>query len=345
MMLLDAFRPDKNRQERQLRLFLSLTYTVGALCWMGLVLYTSNHRAFVYYHTVFLLTLMLDQVLIYRFVHIITATERNQRFNRLHFVLPAALTAISALSSLNTPFDQQMAAIYGESGGDSWFAAVYSATGVVFILYNTLYPLLGLWRICRYKRNIVDYSADVQRTSLNWLAVMQALTLLTVPVPLAGLLLGVDVFSGFWSSMQGTLPTFIVYPVLCYNLLSDNYVIIAPDDDTLPVKAVEIVPRRFSQYMREKKPYLNPKLRITDVAAGLNTNRNYVSAFINKEYGMNFSCFINRCRLEELDRMRLSPKNKDMTNMELVLGAGFSCYRSYLRVKSEEEESRVLKAF
>ncbi|MDR2680546.1 MAG: AraC family transcriptional regulator, partial [Tannerella sp.] len=316
------------------------------------VLQVIHHRAFACYSTVFLLTLMLDQILIYRFVHIITATGGNDRFSRLHYVLPLLLTAVSVVTDLIVPFEQQETVIYGKGdggggngGGNGWVAALYSLTRVVFVAYNSLYPALGLLRIRRYSRRIEDYSADAQRTSLNWLRVMQALTLITIPVPLAGLLFDVDVFSDFYFSMQGVLPSFFIYPILCYNLLSDNYVIILPDDENRTDSAAEIDPKRFTRYLRDKKPYLNPQLRITDVAAGLCTNRNYVSSFINREYGMNFSRFINRCRLKELNRLRLSPDHEDNTNLELVLMAGFSSYRSYLRVKSEEDRASVLKAF
>jgi AraC-like DNA-binding protein len=263
--------------------------------------------------------------------------------------VPVLLTAISAVTDLIVPFEQQEAVIYGDGdgygGGNGWFAALYSLTGVVFVVYNTLYPILGLLRIRRYRRSIEDYSADTQRISLNWLLVMQVLTLITIPVPLAGLLFDIDVFSDFYFSMQGVLPSFFIYPILCYNLLSDNFVIIIQDDENPADSAAEIDPKRFARYLRDRKPYLNPQLRITDVAADLCTNRNYVSAFINREYGMNFSRFINRYRLKELDRLRLSPDHMENTNLELVLMAGFSSYRSYLRVKTGEDKASVLKAF
>jgi hypothetical protein len=55
---------------------------------------------------------------------------------------------------------------------------------------------------------------------------------------------------------------------------------------------------------------------------------------------------INRYRLKELDRLRLSPADRaENSNPDLVLIAGFSSYRSYLRVKSEEDKAKVLKAF
>jgi AraC-like DNA-binding protein len=338
LMLFDAFKADGNRQERGLRLSLSLTCMVAAMCWTGVVLQAVHPRAFVNYRTVFLFALMTDQVLIYRCVHILTATGKGCRFNRLHFLLPAVLTAVSAAGDLTVPFEWRMDVIYGMGGGDLWSAAFYSLTGVVFIAYNIFYPVLGLLRIRRYRRSVEDYSADMQRTSLRWLFAIQALTLIIIPVPLTGLLLNVDVFSDFRFSMQGVLPSFFVYPVLCYNLLSDNYLIMSPDDDT-PDRNTGIDPKRFSKYLCDRKPYLNPELRITDMAAHLNTNRSYMSEFINRTYGMNFSRFINRYRLEELDRLRISPPDKQFgkrDNMELVLMAGFRSYRSYLRARKRE---------
>ena len=58
---------------------------------------------------------------------------------------------------------------------------------------------------------------------------------------------------------------------------------------------------------------------------------------------MNFCRLINRCRLMALDRLRVSPANAGKTNMELVLMAGFSGYRNYLRVKKEEDRLALLK--
>jgi AraC-like DNA-binding protein len=347
IMLLDTLYTGKNRQEKLLRLFLSLTFTVAALCWLMLVLQVINHRAFASCSSVFLLTLMFDQILIYRFVHIITDTSGgNMRFNRLHYLVPVLLTVVSITTDLIVPVEQKEAVIYGSGVGNGWFAAMYGLTGVVFVVYNTLYSVLGLFRIHRYRRGIADYSADAQRTSLNWLRIILVLKLVIIPVPLFGMLFNVDAFSGFYSSIYGVLPSFFIYPILCYNLLSDNYVIVKPDDDTgLPDNAVEITPKHFARYLRDKKPYLNPQLRITDVAADLHTNRNYVSSFINKAYGMNFSRLINRNRLKELNRLRLSPDNSEKNNLQLVLMAGFSSYRSYLRVKNREDKMSVLKEF
>lgn len=243
-------------------------------------------------------------------VSMITDTGERRRLNRWHWVVPVFL----------------MGALF--EGG--------ILVSLVFFIYNTLYPALNLRNIYRYRRFIVDYSSEAQRISLDWLAAVQVFILVCVPVPLAGLLLDMETFSSSYFVWLGVLPTFVFYMMLCYNMLDKNYLIVQPEalkTEDMPPDLPALDRKRLERYLREKKPYLDPKLRITDLAAGLSTNRSYLSAFINKEYGMNFCRLINRCRLMALDRLRVSPANAGKTNMELVLMAGFSGYRNYLRVK------------
>lgn len=223
----------------------------------------------------------------------------------------------------------------------------YTGKSRVFYLQYALSGL-NLRNIYRYRRFIVDYSSEAQRISLDWLAAVQVFILVCVPVPLAGLLLDMETFSSSYFVWLGVLPTFVFYMMLCYNMLDKNYLIVQPEalkTEDMPPDLPALDRKRLERYLREKKPYLDPKLRITDLAAGLSTNRSYLSAFINKEYGMNFCRLINRCRLMALDRLRVSPANAGKTNMELVLMAGFSGYRNYLRVKKEEDRLALLKVF
>lgn len=354
MMLMNSFGRKHSRPERNLRLFLALTYLTTSLGWLGLVFYTISPRTFTYYYTVFLLTLMLDQVLIYRFVSIITGTGEHRHINRLHLIVPLFLTIGSVVSDFTVPVELKTALIFsGESGGDSayWFRIMYILTAVIFVVYNTLYPLLNLRNIRRYRQFVVNYSSDAYHTSLGWLATVQILILITVPLPLAALLMGVpsDAFSYF--AWLGALPYFMNYLILCYNLLNDNYLVISLEDVTefseanADEKSVPLDRKYFERYLHDRKPFLDPKLRITDMAVTLRTNRTYLSAFINKEYGMNFSRLINRHRLQELNRLRLSTRYSGKENIELVLKAGFRNYRNYLRVKTEEDKRAILKAF
>lgn len=350
LMNANASAHKHNAQEKRLRLFLALTYLVTSLGWLGMVFYSVFPRIFTYYYSVFLLTLMLDQVMIYRFVSIITGTGERHRFNRLHLLAPIFITTLSVISDITIPVELHTSLIYdSKSGGDPhiWFRLMYILTTLIFIVYNTIYPLLNLRNIRRYRQFIVNYSSDAYQTSLGWLATMQILILFTVPLPFAGLLIGISspVFSYF--ACLGALPYFVNYLILCYNLLNDHYLVIQPEalGEDRSAKNATLDLKSFERYLRDKKPYLDPKLRITDLAKQLNTNRTNLSGFINKEYGMNFCRLINRYRLQELDHLRSLPSNATKANIKMVLAAGFINYRSYRRAKSEEDRLATVKVF
>ena len=55
MMLMDARAREHDAGERNLRLFLAMTYLVTSLGWLGMVLYTVSTSAFARYYSVFLL--------------------------------------------------------------------------------------------------------------------------------------------------------------------------------------------------------------------------------------------------------------------------------------------------
>lgn len=320
LVLMDASARRRNKQEMGLRLFLALTYAVTSLGWLGIVFYFADSRLFESYKMVFLLTLMFDQVMIYRFVCIITGTDGQHEFHPMHLFVPLVFAVISLEWDIMVP---------------------------LFVVYNAVYPLLNVLRIKRYREFVVDYSSDASRTSLRWLYIIQILILITIPLPLAMILLDSEISQfGYWPCL-GALPYFINYLILCYNLLNNNYLIVPTEDEAGKNEYwSEVLSRRqFDEYLMKKKPWLNPNLRVTDIAAELHTNRCYLSSFIKKEYNMNFCRLINQYRLQELDRLRLSSLIGEVPNIELVMMSGFANYRSYLRAKKEEDKLNLLKMF
>lgn len=173
----------------------------------------------------------------------------------------------------------------------------------------------------------------------------------TIPLTCVSLYAAKDSVMESAFSLLPLLCTVIQHIVLTYNMTTGNYVMMTGtvfksqgEPDEIP----EIYPtpeavKLFEKYISTQKPYRNPKLRITDLAETLHTNRTNLSALINKTYGMNFSRYINRLRLAELESLRSDSKYTSWSEMDLVGKAGFSNYRGYKRFKkSEEERSRQL---
>lgn len=95
--------------------------------------------------------------------------------------------------------------------------------------------------------------------------------------------------------------------------------------------------RIFEQYFRKEKPYLDPHLTIYDLVEPLQSNRTYISKFVNSTYDMNFTSYINLCRLKEMKRLQSLPDNRKNKKSitELALQAGFGNYDSYYRAKCQ----------
>lgn len=100
---------------------------------------------------------------------------------------------------------------------------------------------------------------------------------------------------------------------------------------------VELDKKMFNEYFRKQKPYLNPNLTIKDVAEQLESNRTYISRFVNIVHGMGFSSYVNLCRLREMERLMVMPSNKGKSVAELAGKTGFVTYRNYMRAKKNYE--------
>ena len=70
---------------------------------------------------------------------------------------------------------------------------------------------------------------------------------------------------------------------------------------------------RICQMMEEQKPYLNSKLRLSDLAALLDVSQNDISACINTQKGCSFSTFINGYRIDYAKQILTSQPDKKIS--------------------------------
>ncbi|MFT4071138.1 MAG: hypothetical protein QM654_04360 [Dysgonamonadaceae bacterium] len=318
----------------------------ATLCWLGTILFLSGSTIFVYYNTLFLLALMLYQVFLYHFVSTITGTD-NKPFLRTHYLIPFFITPIMGLWPALVPPEVKttIAAHLGNRHPhDPLLSIAASSFTFIFCVYNLLYATLGVRRVRKYRQEIVNDSADSAGITMRCLYLFIILILSSIPIPFATLFTDRETLIASRFTMVAILLPIIQYILLTYNLLADNNVLIEPPTakNTTDRENRRLNRKRFEKYIRKEKPFLNPKLKITDVALDLYSNRSYVSAFINQEYGKNFNCYINSLRLAELDRLRTLPQNKKYSHTELLFMAGFSDYRGYLRAKNEADKSGIM---
>lgn len=265
-------------------------------------------------------------------------------------------------------------------GGSKLFFYVSNNKMLYRLIFSLVYTTLSFLRFPKYSRFIRDFASNESKSSLRWLKIYLVFIVLLIPIPLAGVFMARTNLFGSWLAWLHYLMLLVQHSYLAYHLVKQNYVVVFADgesdydacDDAETVgiqkecvgagdenvegsfqindeqtgenlsaspKAV-LVKEEFERFMHEEKPYLNPELKITDLVAELRVNRTYLSAFINAEYQVNFSCLINFYRIKAYDELRNDATKKHLTNQELIELVGFKSYRSFLRVRTQMADSK-----
>lgn len=86
---------------------------------------------------------------------------------------------------------------------------------------------------------------------------------------------------------------------------------------------------RICQMMEQEHLFLNPDLKITDIADRFGVHRNYISDCINSERGCSFTQFVNAYRVEHAKRLLRQYPDKTMT--AVCAESGFASETSFFR--------------
>ncbi len=82
--------------------------------------------------------------------------------------------------------------------------------------------------------------------------------------------------------------------------------------------------QRLRNYMKEAKPYLEPRITIGELANRLQIPVNDLSQIINEQLDQNFYDFINSYRVEAFKALLQNPKSDQYTLLSLGFEAGFN---------------------
>lgn len=85
----------------------------------------------------------------------------------------------------------------------------------------------------------------------------------------------------------------------------------------------------LERQMQEEKLYLEPKLKIADLASRVGTCRTYISQYINQQKGVSFSDYINEQRIRYAEQ--LLKEDPTLSIEYLSTATGFSNEQSFMR--------------
>jgi AraC-like DNA-binding protein len=211
---------------------------------------------------------------------------------------------------------------------------------------NTGYTVWGLQIIRRYRERLKSYYSGSGHPELKWLRFLLILSL--IAYSLISALYMVD-------SAMNLMP-FKILQVLGFAIASTFIIIIGffglrqgdlfsssiqSKSNTEPsgkipltgvVKGDKDFVATLLEYMREKKPYLNPELNLDSLSNSLKVNQDYLSGVLNGSLNMNFYDFVNHYRVEEFKSLCRDPEKRKLTIIALAMDSGFNSKATFNRV-------------
>ena len=329
-------------------------YLLTAFNWLSGIVPVFCPRTFVYIKYFTAATVMYIPITLYHLIYILTRQAASGKFSPIHYVLPGVVfIAFLAWPLLGPSGNISRVPVPGMTPpGYEDFYVLVSLAVLMRFLFGTVYSALSVSRYLRYRRYIAEYSSDLYTSSLYWLRVFLILWVSFLAIPVFALVLPVEMSMTPLLIVPACL-LFLQHLLLCFNILRENYVYMEGAGDWREEsvageghesKRHVIVRKTFQKYIQDNKPYLNSRLTISDMSGDLGTNRSYLSAFINRTYGMNFSQLVNEYRLRELDLIMADPESARRSNIDNISAAGFGSYKSYLRAMKMHEKRKILSA-
>ena len=87
----------------------------------------------------------------------------------------------------------------------------------------------------------------------------------------------------------------------------------------------------LTRYVKKNKPYINPNLKISDLAHAINSSSHSLSYVFNQYLNQNYSDFVNEYRVSEFKALVNDSKNSRCSLTVLYEKSGFSSRASFFR--------------
>ena len=86
---------------------------------------------------------------------------------------------------------------------------------------------------------------------------------------------------------------------------------------------------RILDYYEKEQPYLNPKLKINEIAEMFNTTQREISEVLSAKAGCNFNVFTNKYRVKEARRLFEDPNFNQLKMGVIAAKSGFGTIQSF----------------
>lgn len=231
-------------------------------------------------------------------------------------------------------YHEQTAGLTGLALSQAW---AHTICKVVFAIEVVVTVVVGSLLIRRYDRAVDQFYADTDDKSMHNVQSILYLVLVAALMSFVANIIGRSCFAD--SAWLLAIPS-VAFSTLLFaigylglhryfsfiDLENDRVGLFGADDTPLPDKTLA---ERIVEVVEKDKIYLQPNLKLEDLARIMNTNRTYVYQAINQQMGTSFNELINRKRVAYAERLMTS--QSDLSVNDVAIQSGFASLSSFYR--------------
>ena len=207
------------------------------------------------------------------------------------------------------------------------------------IIYGTTHAIWAMFAIPRYHKilkNSISYDKNV---NLGWLRIV----LITFIIILCLWLLNCYIMNVnieiFYLLGAMTMWMFICYFIYKHESVLDELILSIPDKESKEENDTEAdlseIERQIQYQFVTQQLFLNPHLRLSDVATKVGTNRTYLSDYIKSVYQASFREWIAGLRIEYAKQQMV--EHPELTIAAISEESGFLSLSYFSRIFTEKE--------
>ena len=279
-------------------------------------------------------------------------TGRHNRWRHMLYLLPSlfCMTTVGVLYGMMNP-DEITVFIkqYLYNGNSSllsgygwWQAMTHQAIKVIFALQIPFVFFSGWRKITRFNRQIVENYSAIENKMLTTLKPLLLIFAIASVASFVSNIIGRQNFTDSIGMLAVPSVSFSVLLLLIghtgihQNFTAKELQEDMREPDTTPKEKegetnpiVELIGEEIIRVVDGEQLYLQPNLKINDLAQRLNTNREYIYRAINIGMGQSFADFINSRRIDYAAHLLENCPQTPLS--EVTHKAGFSSYSAFYR--------------
>lgn len=316
--ILFALRWHEHSDAQRMLLFFAGVCTVLYGCHAHYL--TETHS--IYVESLWMMCSLAVYPLFYLYIVLLTDYRRRPTALNLLLLLPALLLPAAHLLFPNYPI-----------------RTIQSVVFVLLIVYVCTMGLVRLYRLERDIQNTYSNTTDKSSRGIQWLLTCFALTSLFSIIFSA---IGRDTFR---EDLLVAVPS-LLFSTMLFILfyVGDRYSFSARQmqrEECQPLGSEEELPTpvsdeeqaqfvaRLQHLMEEEQVFLEPNLKLNDLALRVGTCRTYLSNYLNQTLKVSFSDYINEQRIRYAQRLK--ERETDATISYLSVKSGFNSEQSFVR--------------